>query len=173
VTEKDRRATTPHPVRDNPFTRTHLYNARIHWTGDTGEGWESYARAHSAKAPPATPDLTLTTGESKGDPKDLNPEQLVVMAASSCQLLWFLHLAAKARISVIEYEDDAEAEMPEDDPPVRLTKIALRPRIVVKPGPSEERVKHLVELAHKECYIANSLKTEVVIEPLVEFPSSA
>jgi organic hydroperoxide reductase OsmC/OhrA len=149
----------------------HRYSARTHWTGDTGAGWEHYDRAHAAQAPPATPELTLTTGESKGDPKDLNPEQLLLMAASSCQLLWFLHLAAKARISVIEYEDEADAEMPEDDPPVRITKITLRPRIVVKPGPTEERVKHLVELAHEECYIANSLKTDVAIEPRVEFPS--
>ena len=150
---------------------SHLYHAHIHWTGDTGLGWDNYDRAHHAGAPPATPTLTITTGESKGDPADLNPEQLVLMAASSCQLLWFLHLAAKARIEVIEYEDQAEAEMPEDDPPVRLTKIVLRPRIVVRPGPSEERVRHLVELAHKSCYIANSLKSDVVIEPRVEFPS--
>jgi organic hydroperoxide reductase OsmC/OhrA len=151
---------------------SHLYHARTHWTGDTGEGWEDYDRTHAAGAPPATPNLTLTTGESKGDPADLNPEQLVLVAASSCQLLSFLHVASKARISVIEYEDDADAEMPEDDPPVRLTRITLRPRIVVKPGPTEERVKHLVELAHNECYIANSLKSEIVIEPRVEFPSS-
>ena len=49
----------------------------------------------------------LTTGEAKGDPRQLNPEQLLVMAASSCQMLWFLHLAAKARMDVVEYEDAA------------------------------------------------------------------
>jgi organic hydroperoxide reductase OsmC/OhrA len=148
---------------------SHLYHARTHWTGDTGLGWDGYDRAHSASAPPATPDLTLTTGESKGDPAQLNPEQLLLMAASSCQLLWFLHLAAKARVEVIEYEDDAEAEMPEDDPPVRITRIVLRPRIVVRPGPTEERVRHLAELAHEECYIANSLNSEVVLEARVEY----
>src|SRR3954454_5382736 len=148
---------------------SHLYHARTHWTGDTGLGWDGYDRAHSASAPPATPDLTLTTGESKGDPAQLNPEQLLLMAASSCQLLWFLHLAAKARVEVIEYEDDAEAEMPEDDPPVRITRILLRPRIVVRAGPTEERVKHLVELAHRECYVANSLNSDVAIEPRIEF----
>src|SRR3954468_24064984 len=150
---------------------SHLYHARTHWTGDTGLGWDGYDRAHSASAPPATPDLTLTTGESKGDPAQLNPEQLLLMAASSCQLLWFLHLAAKARVEVIEYEDDAEAEMPEDDPPVRITRNVLRPRIAVRSGPTEERVQHLVELAHQECYIANSLNSEVVLDPRVEFRS--
>ena len=150
---------------------SHLYHARTRWTGDTGLGWDGYDRAHSASAPPAAPDLTLTTGESKGDPAQLNPEQLLLMAASSCQLLWFLHLAAKARVEVIEYEDDAEAEMPEDDPPVRITRIVLRPRIVVRPGPTEERVQHLAELAHQECYIANSLNSEVALDPRVEFRS--
>jgi organic hydroperoxide reductase OsmC/OhrA len=148
---------------------THQYRARSHWTGDTGLGWENYDRANTASAPPAAPELTITTGESKGDPSQLNPEQLVLMAASSCQLLWFLDLASRARVEVIEYEDDAEAEMPEDDKPVRITKIVLRPRIVVRPGPSEDRVKRLVDLAHRECYIANSLNCEMAIVARVEF----
>ena len=50
-----------------------------------------------------------------------------MIAASSCQLLWFLHLAAKARIDVVSYEDEADAEMPEDDGPVRLTRILCAP----------------------------------------------
>jgi organic hydroperoxide reductase OsmC/OhrA len=151
--------------------RTHRYTAHTRWTGDTGLGWDAYERAHEAEAPPATQKVILTTGESQGDPTQLNPEQLVVMAASSCQLLWFLHLAAKARIDVIEYQDDADAVMPEDDKPVRLTRITLRPRIVLRPGPTVERVEHLVHLAHEECYIANSLKTDVLIEPKIEFAS--
>jgi organic hydroperoxide reductase OsmC/OhrA len=150
---------------------SHRYYARTRWTGDTGLGWEEYGRPPPATAPPAEPELTLTTGEAKGDPAQLNPEQLVLMAASSCQLLSFLHVAAKARVEVIEYEDDAEAEMPDDDPPTRLTRIVLRPRIVVRPGPNEERIRHLVEVAHRACYVANSLRTDVVVEPRVEYPS--
>jgi organic hydroperoxide reductase OsmC/OhrA len=142
----------------------HRYEVRTHWTGSTSAGWERYDRSHTAIAPPADAELTLTTGESKGDPRRLNPEQLVVMAASSCQLLWFLHLAAKARIDVVEYEDRVEAEMPED----RLTAIALRPRIVVASDVPEERIAHLCELAHEQCNIAKSLTAEVTVEPLVE-----
>jgi organic hydroperoxide reductase OsmC/OhrA len=127
-------------------------------------GWEAYDRTHTAVAPPADAELTLTTGESKGDPRRLNPEQLLVMAASSCQLLWFLHLAAKARIDVVEYEDRAEAEMPE----ARVTAIRLRPRIVVASDASEERIAHLCELAHENCNIAKSVTAELTVEPLVE-----
>ena len=99
----------------------------------------------------------------------LNPEQLVVLAASSCQLLSFLALAARARIDVVAYEDDAEAEMPEDDPPVRLTRIVLRPRITVVDGPSEARVLRLVRLGHQGCYVASSLRTDVEVEPTITF----
>lgn len=146
----------------------HRYAARVSWTGSTGAGWAAYDRAHVATAPPAGAAVELTTGEGHGDPSLLNPEQLVVMAASSCQLLWFLHLAAKARIDVVAYEDEAEAIMPEDEEPVRISQIVLRPRIAIAGEASDERIGRLCELAHERCYVANSLRSEVVVEPRVE-----
>jgi organic hydroperoxide reductase OsmC/OhrA len=119
-------------------------------------------------APPAEQEVRVTTGESKGDPAVLNPEQLLLMAASSCQMLWFLHLAAKARIDVVAYDDAAEALMPEDDEPVRITEITLRPRIAVSGNADEQRVRKLVEQAHGYCFIANSLTSTMRIEPTVE-----
>jgi organic hydroperoxide reductase OsmC/OhrA len=98
----------------------------------------------------------------------LNPEQLLVMAASSCQMLWFLHLAAKARIDVVAYEDEALALMPEHVEPVRITEITLRPRITVTGDASEERIHKLVHSAHDYCFIANSLNSAMSIEPSVE-----
>ena len=147
--------------------RVHRYEARLRWTGSTGAGWSEYDRAHTAVAPPAEQELALTTGEAQGDPRLLNPEQLVVVAAASCQMLWFLHLAAKARIDVVGYEDEPHGVMPEDDPPVRLTRITLRPRIEVAGKASEERVMRLVQTAHELCYVASSLRTEVRLEPSV------
>jgi organic hydroperoxide reductase OsmC/OhrA len=119
-------------------------------------------------APPAEQEVRVTTGEPKGDPAVLNPEQLLLMAASSCQMLWFLHLAAKARIDVVAYEDEAEALMPEDEEPVRITEITLRPCITLEGDASEERVEKLVEQAHGYCFIANSLNSSMRIEPTVE-----
>ena len=143
------------------------YETRVRWTGSTGVGWEHYDRAHVATAPPAEQEVRITTGESKGDPAILNPEQLLLMAASSCQMLWFLHLAAKARIDVVEYEDSATALMPTDQKPVRITEIVLRPRITVRGSVPEDRVRHLCEVAHRECYIANSVTTEIIVEPAI------
>jgi organic hydroperoxide reductase OsmC/OhrA len=88
-----------------------------------------------------------------------------VIAASSCQLLSFLAVAARARVDVIEYRDGAEGEMPEDEEPMRVTRITLRPHITVGGDVDEARIRHLVEVAHRECFIANSLKTDVVVEP--------
>jgi organic hydroperoxide reductase OsmC/OhrA len=146
----------------------HRYETHLSWSGSTGLGWEHYDREHAATAPPAEQEIRLTTGESHGDPAILNPEQLLVMAASSCQMLWFLHLAAKARIDVVEYEDDATGLMPLDEKPVRITEITLRPRIVIAGEASEERVRKLVQVAHEHCFIANSLSSEVGIEPRIE-----
>jgi organic hydroperoxide reductase OsmC/OhrA len=148
----------------------HSYDTRLRWEGSTGLGWEGYDRTHTALAPPAEQEIRLTTGESKGDPAILNPEQLLVMAASSCQMLMFLHLAAKARIDVVAYEDEATGLMPDDVEPMHITAITLRPRIAVAGDASEERVRRLVVTAHEHCFIANSLTSEMTIEPRVERP---
>ena len=158
-------------------SRVHHYAVRCEWAGSTGVGYERYDRSHRISAPPAVPTLELSSDPAfRGDPARINPEQLLVMAASSCQLLSFLAVAARARLDVVAYEDRAEAAMPEDDLPVRITTIRLRPRIRLTAGAggaqaTEERVRQLVELAHRECYIANSLKTEVTVDPEIEWLS--
>lgn len=147
---------------------TNTYETRVSWTGSTGVGWEHYDRTHVGTAQGAAQEVRLTTGESKGDPSILNPEQLLLMAASSCQMLWFLHLAAKARIDVMEYEDSATALMPTDKEPVRITEIALRPRIVVSAGATEARVHKLADMAHQHCFVANTLNAQMTLQPTVE-----
>jgi organic hydroperoxide reductase OsmC/OhrA len=80
----------------------------------------------------------------------------------------FLAIAARSRVDVLRYEDDAEAVMPEDATPIRITRITLRPRIVVAPGAPLDRVARLVDRAHDGCYIANTINAEVVVEPTIE-----
>ena len=142
------------------------FSARTSWTGSTGLGWENYDRTHTARVSDQT--VSLTTAEEKGDARLANPELLLLAAASSCQMLWFLHLAAKARIDVVEYEDSATALMPTDQKPVRITEIALRPRIVVSGEASEERVCKLAHIAHEHCFVANSLNSQMTLQPTVE-----
>lgn len=151
----------------------HTYQVRCTWQGSTAVGYANYQREHVVNAPPAQDPLTLSADPAfLGQPERLNPEQLVVMAAASCQLLSFLAVAARARINVVSYEDDAVGIMPSDDRPIRLTRIILQPRILVALGTNPEQVRHLVEVAHRECYIANSLRTEITLQPQVEMQAA-
>jgi organic hydroperoxide reductase OsmC/OhrA len=146
----------------------HRYQAQCRWSGSTASGYEGYDRRHHARAAPAAATLELSSDPAfRGDPALLNPEQLVVVAAASCQLLSFLAAAARARVEVTDYVDEAEGVMSEDEGPLRLTSITLRPTITVGPGTDEGRVRHLVELAHRQCYVANSLATPIGLEPTV------
>lgn len=146
----------------------HRYNATCSWEGSTGVGYDDYVRTHRAGTPPAAAEPTLSSDPAfRGDPALMNPEQLLVLAAVSCQLLAFLAVAARARIDVVAYEDQGEGFMPEDDPPLRITRIELRPRITIAGSVPESRVRRLVNLAHRECYIANSLRTDVTVTPTI------
>ena len=147
---------------------THRYETQVRWAGSTGRGWDVYTREHTATAPGVEQEVGITTGESKGDPSVLNPELLLLMAASSCQMLWFLDVASRARIDVVEYSDDAVALMPLDEEPVRITEIELRPTIAVSGEVSEERIRKLVDTAHRHCFIANTLTAQMTITPTLE-----
>jgi len=146
----------------------HHYRVTSRWSGSTGVGYEAYDRNHSVSTAPPTQSLALSADPAfRGDAAFLDPEELFVIAASSCQLLSFLAVAARARIDVVEYRDDAEGFMPDDVKPMRITEIVLRPLITVRGTVTEDRLRHLCDVAHRECYIANSVTTEIRIEPAI------
>jgi organic hydroperoxide reductase OsmC/OhrA len=146
----------------------HVYRAACSWSGSTAGGYDAYDRTHSMRCPPAEHGLTLTSDPAfGGDAALLDPEQLLLAAAVSCQLLSFLAVAARARIDVVAYSDDAEADMPGELRPMRITAIRLRPTITVAPGTDVDRIPRLVDVAHKECFVANSLTSTMDIQPTV------
>ncbi len=155
------------------MSEVHQYRCRLDWNGSTADGYDAYDRTHRLSCPPAGTELRLSSDPAfGGDPDLLNPEQLLVAAASSCQMLSFLAYAGRTRIDVVSYVDEAEAIMPEDDKPVRITEIVLRPRIVIAGDADEAIVQRFVERAHQVCFIANSLRTNITIEPKIEFASA-
>jgi organic hydroperoxide reductase OsmC/OhrA len=143
--------------------QVHEYRANLSWSGSTGAGYKAYDRTHRVAVPPAQAELVLTSDPAfLGNPNLVNPEQLLTAAASSCQMLSFLALAARAGLDVVSYEDSAVATMPMDE--ARITTIVLNPVISVRVPADPAVVKGLVERAHEECYIARSLRTSVVVE---------
>ncbi|MCW3017507.1 MAG: OsmC family protein [Solirubrobacterales bacterium] len=157
-----------------PLTHTHAYRSRLSWRGSTAAGYDAYDRRHHVVVPPADGELVLSSDPAfNGDGQLANPEQLLLAAVSSCQLLMFLAIAARSRVDVLSYEDEAHAVMPEDEKPMRITSITLRPRIAVAAGVNLDRVRRMVQRAHEGCFIANTLNAEIMIEPVLEHAAAA
>lgn len=102
-----------------------------------------------------------------GSPEGVDPEEAMVVALSSCHMLTLLAIAAKKGWTVESYDDDAEGTLGKNDAgKLSLTRVTLRPRIIFAEGktPDAEALQRLHHQAHENCFIANSVKTEVVIE---------
>lgn len=97
----------------------------------------------------------------------VDPEEAFVASLSSCHMLFFLHIASKAKLVVEEYVDEAVGIMDKNaEGRMAMTKITLRPRIVFSEDtqPSREQLEKLHHQAHELCFIANSVKTLVETE---------
>ena len=102
-----------------------------------------------------------------GSPEGVDPEEALVVALSSCHMLTLLAIAAKKGWTVESYDDDAEGRLGKNEAgKLALTHVTLRPRIIFAEGktPDAEALQQLHHQAHENCFIANSVKTEVVIE---------
>lgn len=98
----------------------------------------------------------------------VDPEEAFVAAVSSCHMLWFLSLAAKRGHVVDAYTDVAEGLMGRNaDGKVAVTRVTLRPLAVFSGAspPDRAALDALHHAAHAECFIANSIRSEVVCEP--------
>jgi organic hydroperoxide reductase OsmC/OhrA len=141
---------------------THMYETRLSWEGSTAGGYRVYPRDHAGGTVPPTQDLALSAAPAfRGSRELLNPEQLLVMAASSCQLLSFLAVAARQGVTVLGYTDDAQGWMDMTDKPERVGRIRLAPVIEVVAGVDPDEVVRMSEQAHEECFIANSLTSTI------------
>jgi organic hydroperoxide reductase OsmC/OhrA len=104
--------------------------------------------------------------EFGGTPGRVDPEQALVAALSSCHALTFLALAAKRKLVVDSYEDDAAGTLGKnEDGKMWLAEVRLQPRVQFTPPLDGAALAQLHEQAHRYCFIANSVKTKVLVEP--------
>jgi len=97
--------------------------------------------------------------------ENVDPEEAFVAALSSCHMLFFLHFASDAGLAIDHYSDAAIGEMKNVDGKTMITKVTLRPDIRYGGNtPDAELVADLHHRAHEACFLANSVKTEVVVE---------
>ena len=146
------------------------YRATVDWRGGGGFASHAYSRAHrwrfdgGAEVPASSSPQVVRPPLS--DPAGVDPEEALVASASSCHMLWFLHLARDAGLDVAAYRDEARGTMAKDERGrIAMTRIVLRPEIeYAGEGPDAETLARLHHEAHEKCFIANSLRTEIVVE---------
>jgi organic hydroperoxide reductase OsmC/OhrA len=150
----------------------HEYHALIHWARAGALFTDNrYSRAHSwrfdggVEVPASSSPNVVRVPMSVEAAVD--PEEALVAALSSCHMLWFLHLAAEAGLCVDDYSDDALGVMGRNAAGrLAMLRVTLRPRIAFSGArqPTPPQLAQLHHRAHEECFIANSVTTEVHIE---------
>ena len=140
----------------------------VSWTrGEHEFTYESYNRDHEWRfdggvtVPGSANPAYLGT-----DSGTVDPEEAFVAALSSCHMLTFLAIAAKKRLVVDSYVDHAVGVMAKNEAGrMAVTRVTLHPEIVFAgEAPDEAALDRLHHLSHQECFIANSVTTEVVVE---------
>ena len=150
------------------------YSATIRWQrGEQHFTDNRYSRAHTwtfdggiVVPGSSSPHVVPVPGS---DPHAVDPEEAFVSSLSSCHMLWFLSIAAGRGFRVDDYADEALGTMARNaEGKLAMTRVVLRPRVVFsgdpRPGPADLAAMH--HEAHAECFIANSVKTEVTCEPV-------
>jgi organic hydroperoxide reductase OsmC/OhrA len=148
------------------------YRTTVDWTWDGGEFTRRrYSRQHTVgfgalTVPGSASPHIVPLPYSNADAMD--PEAAFTASLSSCHMLWFLDIAARAGFTVASYRDAAEGTLAKGDGgKLVMTRVVLRPAVTFagdnQPTPADLAALH--HKAHEECFIANSVKTEVVVEP--------
>ena len=149
-----------------------LHQAKIEWRRlDADFDYKTYDRGHwlsfgdDIRIPGTATRANIpdTAPHSPG----VDPEQAFVASISSCHMLWFLHIACTAKLVVDRYVDNAVGTLEKNaEGKFAVTRVTLRPTVTFSgTQPDVDKLRALHEQAHEKCYIANSVTTEITIEP--------
>lgn len=149
----------------------HTFTCTLEWTGNRGQGtadYKAYGRDHSISAPGKPTLLASSATVFRGDGDRYNPEELLVAALASCHMLWYLHLAADARVVVTSYRDAPDGVMAmERDGAGQFVRVTLRPHVGIAPGSDRMAALAAHGAAHAKCFIARSVNFPVIVEPVI------
>ena len=142
------------------------YIARLSWKRQTADfAYNSYNRSHVVTTGGGEALPMSAAPEFKGEAARANPEELLVAALSSCHMLTFLAIAARKRLVVDAYQDDAVGVMTKNaEGKLFVSHVTLRPRVSFAEPPPPGVLQQLHHQAHADCFIANSVRTEVTVE---------
>lgn len=148
--------------------------ASIYWKRNQAKFTDNrYSREHTWKFDGGTEVLASASPHVVPVPYSnaacIDPEEAFVASLSSCHMLWFLSIAAKKKFVVEHYIDQAIGVMEKnEDGNLAITKVRLRPQIsfVGDNLPTNQQVDDMHQEAHHCCFLANSVRTEVVVEAI-------
>lgn len=103
------------------------------------------------------------------DTSAIDPEEAFISSLASCHMLWFLSIAAKQKFCVDRYFDTATGIMEKNENgKLFISKVTLKPAVHFSGAkiPTQQEIDHMHHEAHMECFIANSVKTEICCEPI-------
>jgi organic hydroperoxide reductase OsmC/OhrA len=145
------------------------YRVTVAWRRESDDfSYASYNRSHIWRVGEHSTIQASAAPEYKGDGERIDPEEALVAALSSCHMLSFLAIAARKRLTVDRYEDDAVGRMAKNEQgKFWVSHVILRPRVAFGEGVTVSRatLDQLHHMSHEECFIANSVKTQVDVEP--------
>jgi len=145
----------------------HQYRCMVEWTG-AAEGptadAQTFSRATRVTFAGRPPVGVSAAPEFGGDAGQVNPEELFTASLATCQMLTYLFLAARNGVRVVGYADEAVGELAVKAGKLRITRVTLRPTITITADSDRATAASLVERAHGDCFIANSVACEVVAE---------
>jgi organic hydroperoxide reductase OsmC/OhrA len=146
------------------------HRAQLRWKRTSADfTYQTYNRAHDIMFKDGAIVLPSSSApEFKGDAERVDPEEAFVASLSGCHMLTFLAICARKRLSLDSYEDEASGNLEKGgDGKLWLAHVVLRPLVRFSEGVSVGAAD-LAELhhhAHAECFIANSVRTDVQVEP--------
>ena len=145
------------------------HHIALNWEkGDVPFTYDAYSRNHAISFKNSQETMIVSASPTyKGDGSKADPEDLLVAALSSCHMLSFLAIAAKKKLTVHSYQDDAVGFLENDSSTesggkLWITRVILRPMVVI--DADAETLAHIHHLAHEACFIANSVKTQILLE---------
>ncbi|TRW22826.1 OsmC family peroxiredoxin [Flavobacterium zepuense] len=148
----------------------HYYNILTTWTGNTGQGTETYTayeRAFEAWVKGKPKIKGSSDPNFRGDSARYNPEELLVASLSSCHMLWYLHLCSVSGVIVLSYTDKAEGLMEEtENGGGRFSRVDLHPVVGLPDAAMIDKAIELHTQAHEMCFIANSCNFPVYHNPV-------
>jgi organic hydroperoxide reductase OsmC/OhrA len=144
------------------------HRAVVKWRRESDDfDYESYNRDHKWVFNRETEVRASAAPEYLGSPGLVDPEQALVAALSSCHMLTFLAIAAKKRFVVDEYKDNAVGYLGKNaEGRLAITRVILKPKVTFALSATQtgEDLAELHDSAHRHCFIANSVTTEVTVE---------